>query len=268
MLIIGELINTSRKPVREAVEKRDAPYIRDIVKAQEKAGAACIDVNCGTFAEAEAPTMDWLVETVLEATALPLCVDSPNPSALEAALKKAAHGQWMINSITDEAPRWAAVLPLVKKYGTKIIALCIEDAGMPKSAKERVRIAGSLITRLTAAGVALDDIYIDPLVTPISTGERHGVEVLDAVQQIMNAYPGVHTVCGLTNISFGLPARHLLNRTFMVQTMARGMDSYILDPTDEEMRGVMMASQALVGNDRFCRRFITAFRQGLYGKQG
>ena len=266
MLIIGELINTTRKPVREAVEKKDEQFIREIAKAQEKAGADYIDVNCGTFVGTEAPTMEWLVETLLKETKLPLCIDSANPLALEAGLKKAIYGQSMINSITDEASRWNEVLPLVKKYGTKIIALCTEDAGMPKNASSRVRISGSLITKLTAAGVTMDDIYIDPVVVPISTGQNHGVDVLDAVQEIMKTYPRVHTVCGLSNISFGLPARHMLNRTFMVQTMSRGMDSYILDPTDKEMRGALLASQALVGHDKFCRKFITAYRQGLFGR--
>jgi 5-methyltetrahydrofolate--homocysteine methyltransferase len=266
MLIIGELINTTRKSVREAVEKKDEQYIREIAKAQEKAGADYIDVNCGTFVGTEALTMEWLVETLLKETKLPLCIDSASPLALEAGLKNAIHGQSMINSITDETLRWNAVLPLVKKYGTKIIALCIEDAGMPKNANSRVRISSSLITKLTAAGVAMDDIYIDPVIVPISTGENHGVDVLDAVQEIMKTYPRAHAVCGLSNISFGLPARHVVNRTFMVQAMARGMDSYILDPTDKEMRGALLASQALMGRDKFCRKFITAYRQGLYSR--
>lgn len=265
MLIIGELINTSRKQVREAVARRDDGYIRQIAAAQETAGASYIDVNCGTFTEAEVPTMEWLVAAVTKGTSLPLCIDSPNPSAVESGLKKALHGQSMINSITDESARWNAMLPLAKRYGTKIIALCIEDAGMPKTARDRVRIAGSLIAKLTAGGIPLDDIYIDPLITPISTGAKNGVDVLDAVEEIMRTYPGVHTACGLTNVSYALPARNVLNRTFMIQTMARGMDSYILDPTNKEMKGALTASQALMGQDKFCRGYIAAFRQGLYG---
>lgn len=135
---------------------------------------------------------------------------------------------------------------------------------MPKTQEDRLRIAEYLVSRLTDEGIDIHDIYIDPLIKPISAGQKHGVEVLDAIEEIMAKYPGIHTVCGLTNISYSLPARKLLNRTFMIQTMARGMDSYILDPTDNEMRASLMASQTLMGQDRFSRKFIKGFRDGIY----
>jgi 5-methyltetrahydrofolate--homocysteine methyltransferase len=264
MLIIGELINTSRKLIREAVEKKDGNYIQEIAKKQEEAGATYIDVNCGTFMQTEVETMEWLVENILQATDLPLCIDSPNPLALEAGLNKVKNGKPMINSITGEDERWNTILPLVKEFNSKIIALCIDNTGMPKTQEDRFRIADSLITKLTGEGIALDDIYIDPLIKPISAGQNNGIEVLSAIQKIMESYPGVHTTCGLSNISYSLPARKVLNRLFMVQTMARGMDSYIMDPTNKEMRGALLASQTLLGQDRFSRKFIKAFREGLY----
>lgn len=264
MLIIGELINTSRKLIREAVEKKDAQYIKQIAKAEEEAGATYIDVNCGTFMQTEVETMEWLVDNILQATSLPLCIDSPNPLALKAGLEKAKNGKSMINSITGETPRWNAVLPLVKEYNTKIVALCIDDGGMPKTNEDRIRIADSIITKLTAEGVNIDDIYIDPLIKPISAGVKNGIEVLQAIQHIMESHPGVHTTCGLSNISYSLPARKVLNRLFMVQTMARGMDSYIMDPTNKEMRGALLASQTLLGQDRFSRKFLKGFREGIY----
>lgn len=264
MLIIGELINTSRKLIREAVEKKDAQYIKQIAKTEEEAGATYIDVNCGTFMQTEVETMEWLVDNILQATSLPLCIDSPNPLALKAGLEKAKNGKSMINSITGETPRWNAVLPLVKEYNTKIVALCIDDGGMPKTNEDRIRIADSIITKLTAEGVNIDDIYIDPLIKPISAGVKNGIEVLQAIQHIMESHPGVHTTCGLSNISYSLPARKVLNRLFMVQTMARGMDSYIMDPTNKEMRGALLASQTLLGQDRFSRKFLKGFREGIY----
>ncbi|WP_063562615.1 dihydropteroate synthase, partial [Clostridium ljungdahlii] len=201
MLIIGELINTSRKLIREAVEKKDGNYIQEIAKKQEEAGATYIDVNCGTFMQTEVETMEWLVENILQATDLPLCIDSPNPLALEAGLKKVKNGKPMINSITGEDERWNTILPLVKEFNSKIIALCIDNTGMPKTQEDRLRIADSLITKLTGEGIALDDIYIDPLIKPISAGQNNGIEVLAAIQKIMESYPGVHTTCGLSNIS-------------------------------------------------------------------
>jgi len=264
MLIIGELINTSRKAIREAVQNKDDQYICQIAKEQEEAGATYIDVNCGTFIETEVTTMEWLVDLIVNTTKLPLCIDSPNPAALNAGLKKAVNGKTMINSITDETSRWNAVMPLIKEFNTKIVALCIEDAGMPKTQEDRLRIADNLVGKLTREGVALDDIYIDPLIKPIGTGDKNGIEILEAVQRIMEEYPGIHTVCGLTNISYSLPARKILNRTFMIQANARGMDSFILDPTNKDMRSALIASQALLGQDRFCRKFNNAFRQGLF----
>ncbi|MCR4435464.1 MAG: methyltetrahydrofolate cobalamin methyltransferase [Clostridiales bacterium] len=264
MLIIGELINTSRKPIREAVEKKDAEYIQKIAKAQEEAGATYIDVNCGTLLEQEIPTMEWLVEIIEQVTKLPLCIDSPNHLALKAGLAKTKNGKPMINSINDETERMKTVLPLIKEYNAKIVALCVEDAGMPKTNADRLRIADSIITKLTKEGIPLDDIYIDPLIKPLSAGEKHGIEVLEAVQKIMESYPGVHTTCGLSNISYSLPARKVLNKTFMIQLTARGMDSFILDPTNKEMRAALVAATTVLGQDRFCRKFITGFRQGLF----
>jgi 5-methyltetrahydrofolate corrinoid/iron sulfur protein methyltransferase len=265
MEIIGELINTSRKLIKEAVEKRDAHYIKQIAKEQEKAGATYIDVNCGTFIKDEVEIMEWLVDNIQKASELPLCIDSPNPHALEAGLKKATHNRKaMINSITNETSRWKAIFPLVHKYKTKVVALCIDNKGMPKTQADRIRIANALIKKLIAEGLHLKDIYIDPLIKPISTGSKHGIEVMEAVSTIMKKYPGVHTVCGLTNISYSLPARNVINRTFMIQLMAYGMDSFILDPTNKELEGAFMASYALLGHDRFCKKFIDAFRAGLY----
>lgn len=263
-MLIGELINTSRKPIREAVLNRDEAYICQIAKNQEEGGADYIDVNCGTFIETEVSIMEWLVDLVVNTTKLPLCIDSPNPEALKAGLKRAVNGKSMINSVTDETVRWNAVIPLVKEYGTKIVALCIEDNGMPKTQEDRLRIADNLVRKLTKEGVALDDIYIDPLLKPVGTGDKNGIEVLEAVQRIMEEYPGIHTVCGLTNISYSLPARKILNRTYMIQLMAKGMDSFILDPTDKDMSISLVASQALLGQDRFCRKYNNSFRQGLF----
>lgn len=264
MLIVGELINSSRKSICEAIKNKDKQYIRQVVRVQEQAGANYIDVNCGTLIGTEVPTIEWLVELILKETKLPLCIDSSNPLALKAGLKKVTNGKTMINSITDETERFNAVLPLIKEYSAKIIALCIDNDGLPKTQEDRLRIADTLINKLTKEEVAIDDIYIDPLTKPIGVDGKNGIEVLQAIQKIMSEYPGVHTICGITNISYSLPARKLLNRTFMIQATAKGMDSFILDPTNKDMRGSLIAAQALLGQDRFCRKYIKGFRSGLY----
>lgn len=208
--------------------------------------------------------MQWLVETIQSQVQAPLCIDSPNPKAIELGLAFSKNGQPMINSITGEKERFGQILPLVLKYKTKIVALCMDDSGMPETAKERLGIAKKLVQQLTAAGVPEDDIYLDPLVKPISTGHKAGMEVLETIYGIKQLYPNVHGICGLSNVSYGLPNRKVLNQAFMIQTMSMGMDAYILDPLDKTMMGFVYASQALLGKDEFCMQYLSAHRNGLY----
>ena len=264
MLIIGELINTSRKLINEAVENKDADYIKKIALDEVSAGANYVDVNCGTMIFDELETMEWLVNTVQEVVQVPLCIDSPNPKAIEAGLKLARYGQPLINSITGEKERFAEILPLVLKYKAKVVALCMDDTGMPETAEDRMDVARKLYKNLTAAGISEDDIYFDPLVKPVSTGDKAGQEVLDTVRLITQEYPNVHKVCGLSNVSFGLPNRKILNQLFMVQTMALGMDSYILNPLDKSMMGAVQGSQTLLGKDSYCTGYLNAHRNRLY----
>ncbi|AGL03211.1 methyltetrahydrofolate cobalamin methyltransferase [Desulfoscipio gibsoniae] len=264
MLIIGELINTSRKIINEAVEKKDADYIKKIAQDEVAAGANYIDVNCGTMVFDEVETMEWLVNTVQEAVQVPLCIDSPNPLAIEAGLALARYGQPLVNSITGEKERYEQIFPMVLKYKTKVVALCMDDSGMPETAEDRMKVAVNLYENLTKAGVPEDDIYFDPLVKPVSTGDKAGLEVLETVRLISEKYPNVHKVCGLSNVSFGLPNRKILNQLFMVQTMTVGMDSYILNPLDKSMMGFVHAGQTLLGKDTYCTNYLTAHRNGLY----
>ncbi len=264
MLIVGELINTSRKAIKPAVEKRDAEFIQSLAQAQADNGADYLDVNCGTMIFDEVEAISWLVNTVQDHVVKPLCIDSPNHHAIEAALALTRHGQPLINSITGEKERLANILPLVQKYKAKIVALCMDDSGMPETAAGRLAIAERLIGQLADAGVPLDDIYVDPLVKPISTGDSAGVEVLETINGIKSKFPEVHCICGLSNVSYGLPNRKFLNQAFLIQTMTMGMDAYILDPLDKTLMGFMYASQALLGRDPFCMEYLAAHRRGLY----
>ncbi|MDA8228529.1 MAG: methyltetrahydrofolate cobalamin methyltransferase [Desulfitobacterium hafniense] len=264
MLIIGELINSSRKAINEAVENSDAEYIKKIALEQVEAGADYLDVNCGTRVFNEVETMEWLVNTIQEVAEVPLCIDSPNPKALEAGLALCKYGQPMINSINDERERFEAVLPLVLKYKAKVVALCMDDTGMPETADDRLRVVKSLYTKLKNNGVPDEDMYFDPLVKPISSVDTAGMEVLETIKAIKAQYPDVHFMCGLSNVSYGLPNRKILNRLFVVQTMTLGMDGYILNPTDKGMMGTIAGSQALLGKDSYCMNYLSAHRKGIY----
>jgi cobalamin-dependent methionine synthase I len=262
MIIIGEKINTSLKAIRPAVENQDAATIQDVAKRQVAAGAHYIDVNCGTFPFREPELLEWLVNTVQEVVSQPLCIDSPNPEALEVALKANKNGKPLINSITAEKARFNSILPLVVKYNTSIIALCMDDDGMPETADDRVRIAERLVEAMTKEGVKLEDMYFDPMVRPVGTGSHYGVVALETIKRIMKEFPGVHTTCGLSNISFGLPARKLINQAFLISAIGAGLDSAILDPLDKKIMSFVYAAELIQGKDDFCMNYLSAFREG------
>ncbi|MFZ7133144.1 MAG: dihydropteroate synthase [Eubacteriales bacterium] len=264
MLIVGELINTSRQSVRKMVETKNKDGIVDLALTQEQTGVDYLDINCGTFMEKEPEVMEWLVKTVREVCDIPLCIDSPSYEVLKIGLDNCS-SKSMINSTTFETERFNKVAPLAAEFGAKLIALCIDDNGMPNSSEDRVRIANEMITRLNNFGLYNDDIYIDPLIKPISAGINNGIEVLHAIPEIIKENPGIHFICGLTNISFNLPARKVINKTFMIQTMTMGMDSYIIDLTNKEVAGALLASNMLLGKDKYCKGYIKAYRNGIYG---
>ncbi len=261
MLIIGERINASRKPIAEAIASRNAAFIQAEAKAQAMGGAHYLDVNAGTFVGEEARHLQWVIETVQEITDLPLCIDSPDPSVIKAMIPLARKTP-MINSITLEPSRLEGILPLIAKYKTKVIGLCQSGDAIADTAEAKVKMAGQLIEKVKAASIPLDNLYIDPLVYPLATNDRSASATLNAIEKIVTQFSGVHTTCGLTNVSYGLPNRMLVNRTFLVAAIARGLDSAILDPTDKELFGALKAALMVSGKDEFCMGYISAFREG------
>ncbi|MDR3153737.1 MAG: dihydropteroate synthase [Deltaproteobacteria bacterium] len=262
MIIVGELINASRKKIKEAIEKKDADYIKEIAINQDKAGASYVDVNAGVFVGQEPEYLVWLVETVQSVVDKPLALDSPDPKAIEAAMK-VHKGTPMLNSISMEKDRWAKLSPVIANTDIKVVSLCMSDAGMPTTAVDRVKIAGDLVDGLTKINIPLENIYIDPLVQPVGTDYTFGIEFLKAVTQIKEKFAGVHIMCGLSNISFGLPERKFLNRIFMGQAIMAGLDGAIIDPLDNAMMGTIAGAVALIGKDKGCRGYLKAFRAGL-----
>ena len=198
-----------------------------------------------------------MVNTVQEVVDVPLCIDSPNPEALERGL--AAHeGKALVNSITAEGDRYDEILPMLKEHDAAVVALAMDDSGMPNNADDRVRVASKLIDDLTADGIALDDIYVDPIIQPIGTDGEMGLHILNAIEEIATKYEGVHITCGLSNISHGLPKRQLLNQAYVVLAMSRGLDSAIMDPLDDKIMSLAIASDTLLGNDQYCANYIKA----------
>jgi len=259
MIIIGERINSTRKSIARAIEERDVAFLQKEALAQVEAGADYIDVNAGTFVEKESKYLEWIVQIVQAVTDKPLCIDSADPKALVSALR-AYKGKPIINSITAQREIYEPVLRLVKEYKCGIMALCQDDSGIPKTTEGKVEIASRLIEGMTAQGVSLEDIYVDTLVQPIAVDSSAVVAVLNAIEQIGDKYPGVHTSCGLSNVSFSLPDRSLLNQAFLLLAMAKGLDTAILDPCDHRLIASIIAANSLLGKDNYCRNYLDAFR--------
>ena len=257
--VIGERINTSRKLVQEAVSNRNADYIIDDVKKQQEAGAAFIDVNAGARIGHEEEDMKWLLDTIQPAVSIPLALDSPDPAILEMAYQMVNQTP-MINSISLEKERFDTMMPFLKDKDCKVIALCMDDTGMPKSSEDIMGRADTLVQELDAIGIQTPSIYIDPLVQPVSTDSNQGVMVLNAVKGIKTKYPEVHITGGLSNISYGLPQRKIINRTFVSLMMGVGMDSAILDPLDTKLMAAISTTDMLLGKDEFCTNYITQVR--------
>lgn len=262
MIIVGEKINSSLKGVQEAVQGRDAEIIQRLAVSQAANGAHFIDVNCGTL-EDEPEGLRWLVETVQKVVDKPCCIDSPNPLALANALK-VHKGKPLINSITAEAERYKAVIPLVKEFNAGIIALVQDDEhGMPKDAPTRIEVGKNLIERLVQDGVPYEDIYVDPLIQPISVHGDMALVALETIKGIKDVCPKVHFMCGLSNVSYGLPKRSLINSTFLVICIYAGLDGAILDPENKQMMGMIRAAEALLDRDPRLKSYLKAYRSGL-----
>ncbi|MDA8228901.1 MAG: methyltetrahydrofolate cobalamin methyltransferase [Desulfitobacterium hafniense] len=260
MLIVGELINSTRKAISVAIEQKDKAYLQDIALRQAAAGAHYIDVNAASSGN-EIENLKWLIDIVQEIVDVPLCIDSPSAAAIEAGLA-CCRGKAMINSISAERERWDAVLPLARKYKSKVVALCMDDSGMPETAEQRLKVADYLVAGLVEAGIPEDDIYLDPLVKPLGVNDQFGLEVLKSTQLLKEAYPKVHVISGLSNVSYGLPERKLINRVFMVMSVAKGMDSFILDPLDQSLMSLLITAKALAGQDEYCMDYISEVRAG------
>jgi 5-methyltetrahydrofolate--homocysteine methyltransferase len=263
MLIVGERINTSRKSVSIAVTDKNIEFIKNEVQIQSQAGADYIDINAGTFADKESEKLSWLIEIVQETTSLPICIDSADPKAIKQVLPIIKQKP-MINSITLEKKRLDILLPVILEHQCKVIGLCQADGKSAHTDSEKVEMADQLILALVEVGHPLDDIYIDPLVFSVATDTLSACHTLNAIRKIMKNHQGVHTICGLTNVSYGLPVRKLVNRTFLISAILMGLDAAIIDPTDNQLFASLKASLLINGKDSYAMTYLKSFREGRF----
>ncbi len=261
MLIIGEKVNTINPQVRRAVDEHDANFIRDLAVAQAEAGADVIDVNVGGHPGQEPETMRWAVEVIQEAVDLPLAIDSPHPETVRVGLQTCRNRQqaWA-NSITLEKARLDGVLPIVAEFGCWVVGLCMGEGGVPATAAARLEMARRLIDEVERQGVSCDRLYLDALIEPISVKPVAGLIGLETIKAIRSELSGAKAVICLSAVSFGLPARRFLNRTYLPLLLHSGVDAIFLDPLDSRLMATLKAAQALLGRDAHGLEYIDAYR--------
>lgn len=258
LAMIGERINpTARKKLAQDIKDGEMQAV--VAEARKQALLAPIlDVNMGVPDIDEPLAMKQAVMAIQAALDIPLSIDSANPEAIEAGLKNFV-GRTLINSTTGEEKHLNAILPLAKKYGAAVLGLCLDEKGIPGQAEERFRIANKIFQRAKEYGLREEDIFIDCLVTTASFAQSQATEVLQTLRKVKEEL-GLGTVLGVSNISHGLPAREVLNSTFLAMAWAAGLDLPILNPLDEKVMEVNRAAAVLMNRDMHCLAYINQYR--------
>lgn len=258
--IIGERINpTGRKVFQEALRNGDLSLVEKDVAAQVAGGADVLDVNMGVPLTDEAELLDKAIRLVQTLTDLPVCIDSSVVEALEAGLA-AYQGRALVNSVTAEDDRLAAILPLVKKYDAAVIALPNDHDEIPMEAGKRIELVDKIVRVATREyGIAIDDIVIDPLAMPIGADGTVGQTALETVREVKARW-GLNMTCGASNVSFGMPARHAINATWLPMAMTAGMTSAIMDARTPQVVEAVRAADLLLGHDEWGRNWIRMHR--------
>ena len=265
MIIIGEKINGSIPSVAEAIAKRDRAFIKARAQQQAAAGATFIDC-CASVAESEeVETLQWMIGCIQEVTDLPISVDSPSAAVLSKAYTFCKR-PGLFNSVSGEGNKIDTIFPLLADNpGWQVIALLSDDTGIPKNAEDRLRVFDKIMEKAAAYGISPGRIHIDPLVEMLCTSEN-GIETnVEVISAVRKRYSDIHITAAVSNISFNLPVRKVINLGFTVLAMNAGLDSAILDPTNRDMMGVIYATEALLGRDEYCMEYISAYREGLFG---
>jgi 5-methyltetrahydrofolate--homocysteine methyltransferase len=208
--------------------------------------------------------MEWLIGLIQETTDLPICLDSPDEHVLVDAMKF-CNKEGLINSVSMEGAKINAIFPAIQGTNWSVVALLCDDQGIPSDAKRRLEIFEDIMAKAAEFDIAPSRIFIDPLVETLGTNGESLITFAEVTAEIKKRYPDVHITSGLSNISFGLPVRKLINSSFMTLAMNAGMDSAIIDPTNRDMMGTIFATAALLGDDFYCMEYIGAVRENRIG---
>ncbi len=261
MIIIGERINGMFKAVKEAIATRDEAAIQDLALRQLAEGADMLDINVGTAAADPVDAMRWLVTTVRAVTSAPLSIDSPNFDTVRAGLE-ACDGEKMINSTTGQEAALDRFLPLAKEHDAAVVALCIDENGVPVDVDGRCAVALQVLAKAMEYDISPEKLYIDPIVIPVKADQKTPGIVLESIAQFHSlADPAPHIVVGLSNLSQGAVDRKLINRVFLTMAIGVGLDAAIVDPLDTELMDAMITAELLMNKTIYSDSFLAAYRQ-------
>jgi len=257
VILIGESINpTRRKKLVTTLQEANFEYLLELAESQIKAGADVLDVNVGFPGVDDVKLLPETVRVLQDNFDIPLCLDSPNPKAIEAALK-VAHGKCLINSVNGEELSMRALLPVAKEYGAAIIGLCMDDNGITNDPEKRLAIAEKIIERAVQAGIRAEDVVIDPLAMAVSADPQACIVTLETIR-LVHQKLGHNITQGASNISFGLPGRETLNSSFMALAISMGLTCPIANP--EKIAAMIRATDLILGRDDFAVRFVDYFQ--------
>jgi 5-methyltetrahydrofolate--homocysteine methyltransferase len=265
VIIIGEKVNGSIPSVGKAIAAKDEDFIKNLAIAQSEAGVDYIDV-CASVEEGELETMEWLINLVQEVTDTPIAVDSPSVRVCAEALKFCKR-PGLVNSVSMEGDKIDVVFPVIANTEWECAALLCDDTGIPKSAEKRLEVFAEIMKRAKEYNIDPSRLHIDPLVEMLCTSEDGINMIVEVIREIKRQYPTIHVTGAISNISFNLPERRLVNQAFAVLAIDAGMDSLILDPLNKDLMGMIYATEALLGRDEYCMEYIGAYRRGLFGKK-
>ncbi len=258
-IMIGERINpTARKKLGEALLLGDVEMIRREARSQVEAGAQVLDVNVGFPGVDEPRMIKEAVKAVMETVDVPICLDSANPEVMEAALS-VYKGKILLSSVTGEAQKMDEILPLVKRYGTAVVALAMDDTGIPSDPRERLAIVRKIVERAEAMGIPREDLIVDCACMTCSTDSSAALVTLESIRLVRQEL-GCNQTLGASNVSFGLPERKVINTAYLPMVLTAGVNCPIVDPTLPEVAKVILASDLLLGRDEYGMNYLRAYR--------
>ncbi len=262
MLIIGESINGTIHNVGQAILDRNEDFLKELARTQYECGAHILDINAGVARGNEVEDLPWLVETVQKQVPIPLMIDSADPEALKAALPVYHHSEPpILNSISGEEEKWNKLFPLIVEKKCKIVVLLMDDQGIPRTIEQRLNITKRLYENLIQANIPPDHIYFDILVLSVAVEPESALVTLEMIKTVRSIFPQSHTICGVSNVSMGLPGRKLINRTFLTMAIAAGLDTLIIDVRDQALMSSIFASKILINKDPYCLEYLKAYRE-------